>query len=257
MNLSNKQIDDLCKWLIRKSPAYLDRYKDIMEVMYSTGCRVSEAVTRSSWTFTSATTWTVKPNKESWERSFLVSSLPQIWKGHFEDISDIIHQVNYRKFQYQINLMLRAYQLATGAKSINSHIFRHNYIRGLKDAGLTTPQIQQQIGHKSLTSTQGYLNAIITANSLPPDLVEYPNCPKVTVRHEGNLVIFKSLTSTYSDQWTITHWTSPTTKVFEFGSNSSGHESAFYDYQYPRIGFSVRPTKNGILEFCPIKWWPE
>ncbi len=179
MIISNSQVDNLCKWIINNCPDYLDRYKEIMKVMYSTGCRVSEAVVRSAWTFTSADTWTLKPNKESWERSFLVSSLPQDWATHFQDITDIIHQINYRKFQYQVNAMTRQFELKTGDKSINSHLFRHNYIRGLRDAGLTDSQAQQQIGHKSISSTQAYLAAVITADHLPVFQTQNENCPTV------------------------------------------------------------------------------
>jgi hypothetical protein len=157
-----------------------------MQVMYSTGCRVSEAVLRSSWTFTSADTWTLKPNKESWERAFQVSSLPQNWVTHFQQVTDIIHQVNYRKFQYQVNLMTRQLELRSGAKSINSHLFRHNYLRTLSNSGLTDQQVQQQIGHKSLSSTQGYLTAVITAETLPPFNSYNEFCPIVSYAASGS-----------------------------------------------------------------------
>ncbi len=251
MVLNNSTVDNLCEWLIANCPAYLDRYKEIMEVMYSTGCRVSEAVLRSSWTFTSATTWTLKPNKESWERPFQVSALPQDWKTHFEDVTDIIHQINYRKFQYQINLMTRQFELRSGEKSINSHIFRHNYIRTLSDSGLTPEQVQQQIGHKSLSSTQGYLNAVITSVTLPEFPEPAEKCPLFQILRSGQNITFNYTSNVGATQNHVFVYNSTTNYSFDYLS-SPGNGTATFTGNAPNFcKMKVNPIVNGIEMNCP------
>lgn len=254
MTLTNDQVDNVCNWLINTCPAYIERYKEIMQVMYSTGCRVSEAVQRSSWTFTSETTWTLKPNKESWERSFAVTSLPENWRTNFAVVSDIIHEINYRKFQYQVNNMTRQFELRSGEKSINSHIFRHNYIRTLSDSGLTPAQVQQQIGHKSLSSTQGYLNAVITAVTLPSFIPPEPTCPLITVEIIGNIVRFTISHVEGPANWKLRFWTYPSNNYQTFDRSQSEGISEFNSFNGIIWGVSMSPVVNNVEHSCAIKW---
>jgi hypothetical protein len=252
MILSNTEVDNVCEWIINNCPAYIERYKEIMQVMYSTGCRVSEAVLRSSWTFTSTETWTLKPNKESWERAFEVSSLPQNWVTHFQDVTDVIHLVNYRKFQYQINNMTRQFELKSGVKSINSHIFRHNYIRTLSDSGLTPTQVQQQIGHKSLSSTQGYLNAVVTAQTLPPFNTYNEFCPIVYNTPSGSGITWRvgSIQEGMSVKkiMNIPSWNYHYEQTDSYGGTS--HDIGNFGQVYSN--FQANIIINGVEQICKL-----
>lgn len=157
-----------CDYAIDHVPAYIDRYKDVFDIMNVTGCRISEALTRSLWTFNNANTWSLQPNKESNTRVFSTNILPEPWKSRFENPDDDLHKVNYRKIQYYLTTSLGQFGLRINEKHLLAHIYRHNYAKALHYLGYTDTEIMSEMGHKAITSTQYYINSLIYANTASP-----------------------------------------------------------------------------------------
>jgi hypothetical protein len=199
MQVNYPDTQKFCDLAIDSVPIYINRYADVFDVMNVTGCRVSEALDKSLWTFQSSSVWALKPNKESNTRLFSVNILPEPWKTYFADPDDDIHKINYRKVQYFLTTLFRPYGLKINEKYLLAHIYRHNYAKALQAQGHTVEDIAANLGHKSLTSTNYYLNSIITASKIPNTTIMRTN---VAQRSNYPLATASSMfNQTYAPFW--------------------------------------------------------
>lgn len=60
--------------------------------------------------------------------------------------------------QFNVNELLKKYLTLAGLPPINIHSFRHTFATLMSDEGTPITIIQQLLGHKSIESTEGYIN---------------------------------------------------------------------------------------------------
>jgi len=146
------------------------RDKTILEVLFSTGMRVAEAVSLNRddvWDDSNELAVRGKGNKV--RVVFLSSSARQaaaIYVKKRDDIDPALfirHGPNsadasdLRLTPRSVQRMIKRYAAAAGlTKNITPHTLRHSYATDLLANGADVRQVQQLLGHSSITTTQAY-----------------------------------------------------------------------------------------------------
>ncbi|MBN8555227.1 MAG: tyrosine-type recombinase/integrase [Deltaproteobacteria bacterium] len=136
---------------------------DLLEFLYDTGCRISEAC-QVLWKDIDSKNSTVKIKGKG--RKFRVVPLapillkkilkrPENGDFVFPSLRDANKPMNPRV----VRRLLKSYsQKIKLRKHIHPHLFRHSVATHLLDEGADLRFIQELLGHKSLTTTQKYLS---------------------------------------------------------------------------------------------------
>ena len=142
------------------------RERAILEVLYSTGVRVSELIAIKMediyWDLNAILIETAKNNRQ---RFVLFNNECSIWLQNYlagrKDTSPYLFVTHhYKKFTRQgVNKLLRL--VANKAKlteRIYPHLFRHTFATKLADKGASLPVISDLMGHVNPKSTQSYIH---------------------------------------------------------------------------------------------------
>ena len=167
--MTQAEIDSICSQPSEKPILWASRDKAIFELLYSTGCRVSEVsnlnVTDLSPDRTSAMV-TGKGNKD--RRVFLEEDSKKALeeylierKMRFPNVKDsdslFLNQRGTRLTRRGIALIIARY---SGVEGTNyhafPHMFRHTFATAMLSSGADVRIIQQMLGHESISTTQRY-----------------------------------------------------------------------------------------------------
>lgn len=172
-----KEIRKLLKYLyqIKNEYKYLDRYsykaliRDIVviEILFSTGIRVSELCNLKKNNI-NLQTGIIKINgKGSKERIIhLCDSEVKKQIKYYVDLFEIylnkseyffINRLDKQLSEQSVRLMIHKYQKLSGlSKYITPHMFRHSFATLLLEEGVDIRYIQHMLGHSSISTTQIY-----------------------------------------------------------------------------------------------------
>ena len=146
------------------------RNKAILEVMYSSGLRVSEVINlRNSWLFLDVgfLRITGKGNKErlvpvgSDASKYLKLYWDQtrIHQKIAKDSEDVVFLNRFGKPLSRVMIFMIIKDLAKKAgitKNISPHTFRHSFATHLVEGGASLRAVQEMLGHESITTTEIY-----------------------------------------------------------------------------------------------------
>ena len=129
----------------------------IFRIMQLTGCRLSESLEKKLWNIKNNNTITLQTAKNNSKRIFynnncnnldeLVTLINNHYNLYFEESNGLKIAQNY----------IGRHNLYHANKKITTSLFRHLYIKDLKEKGLSDFDIQEEMGHKELASTQNYI----------------------------------------------------------------------------------------------------
>ncbi len=85
-------------------------------------------------------------------------------KEHVTEVlnNNQITYFNYKSLQREIKKLMPYRNIQSGNKAIGAHIFRHNYIKQLREKGYTETQIKDDLGYINCDTVKHYLDSSIT-----------------------------------------------------------------------------------------------
>lgn len=141
----------------QKSPSIRARDKALLEVLFSTGLRVSEIASLKRDQVNLGTGEFAVRGKGDKVRVVFLSELAKEWLKKYLDSR---HDDNQRIFPIttrQIQRIVNKYARAAGiVKDVHPHTIRHSYATDLLQSGSDLRSVQALLGHSSITTTQIY-----------------------------------------------------------------------------------------------------
>ncbi len=182
--LSYEEIEEVIAAIDRSRPDG-ERNKALLEVMYSCGLRVSEAVNlRYSWLYLDVDFIKVLgkgdkqrlvPIGESAKKQIILysdTSRKQIKiKEGYEDFVFLNRNGKNLSRVYVFTLIKELAAKAGIAKSVSPHTFRHSFATHLVEGGADLRAVQEMLGHESITTTEIYTH--LDKNFLKKTLQDY------------------------------------------------------------------------------------
>ncbi|MEG2727207.1 MAG: tyrosine-type recombinase/integrase, partial [Bacilli bacterium] len=165
-------VDEVNKLLdIKLISKYDYRNKALLELIYATGLRVSEAVNLmiSDIDFTNDIVHTISKGRK--ERIIPISSISSYYlKIYIENYRALLIKKNDNNYIFLnnrgvvltrngFNLILKDIVLKQGITSyITPHTLRHSFATHLIEAGADVRSVQELLGHENVTTTEIYLH---------------------------------------------------------------------------------------------------
>lgn len=160
--ISNVDLENVMYDVISDINLYSHEIKIAAKMQYLTGCRANDVLEADRWILLMDGNLQLQPQKGNNIRTFEPLDVDNdfydyIVEGHF-----LLDGLNYRKYNYYIELAMHKYAFKVFSKSITSHLFRHNYAKKLHDTGMSDVDIQNKLGERRLSSAVGYIYSPIT-----------------------------------------------------------------------------------------------
>ncbi len=176
--LSESEISLLLNSIYMNSPLNI-RDKAIMEVLYSTGIRISECINlQISDILEEEGLIRITQGKGKKDRIipigetalkflkyYILEARPQLMRDEAESDNKIFLNYTGRKFAFSGNMnpILRKHFKNAGIKKkISCHAFRHTCATHMLKGKASIRHVQEQLGHKNLNTTQKYLRMDVT-----------------------------------------------------------------------------------------------
>lgn len=172
--MTSNEIDDICAFPDKKGLLWAKRDKAIFEMLYSSGCRVSELAAICFEDMASGYKGAIVKGKGSKERhvffgqdavnafnEYLVERyerFPDSRKGESGYVSRIfLNQKGEPLSSQGIWYIVTKYSGVAGLnKRVTPHAFRHTFATQMLEAGADIRMVQEMLGHSSISTTQRY-----------------------------------------------------------------------------------------------------
>ena len=130
--------------------------KAIIELLYNSGCRISEILSIKSNSITRSGQIFIKGSKKSSDRVIQSVLFRRFWIDNKLSIQNLLS--NYNRFYFYRLFKNNGLAISFESKKNKSvtHSFRHLYINSLADSNISNLNIQSAIGHKSIKSQEFY-----------------------------------------------------------------------------------------------------
>ena len=170
--LTHLDIEKVCNYIKNTMPAYYTAQRICTQVMYQTGCRAKESFKLELWERFSTDTIILHPQKGNDARFFLANDVPAQFVFLIDNNQAYFEGFTYRKLEYAINLLIKNFGIHIDSKDSVCHLFRHNYVKKLIDAGQDASQIKTALGERTMKATESYLNSQVTARQWIPNFFD-------------------------------------------------------------------------------------
>ena len=159
--LSNEALHDLMQGFIAYANNIYNVYGYFAQSLFSTGLRFSELKNNHLWVPGSEDNFLVPTLKGGLVRNIKFTELPDF------AVSDVLggNYIFNKVSNATICRFFLAYSpygfIRIGTNTSAMHLYRHNKIKQLHDAGMSVSDISVYIGEKSDLNTIGYINSFI------------------------------------------------------------------------------------------------
>ncbi len=168
--MTQSEIDDLCLLPEKKPLLWETRDKAIMEMLYSSGCRVSEPAGLRLMDFNSERTSAIVVGKGKKDRyvffeedartalfAYLLEKKSKFPNVCNEDDILFVNQHGNPLTTEGIRYIISRYSGVEGSnKHMSPHAFRHTFATVMLTNGADIRMVQEMLGHSSLSTTQRY-----------------------------------------------------------------------------------------------------
>ncbi len=177
--MSQTEIDAVCSQPEKKELLWASRDKAIFEMMYSSGCRVSEMASLEFQDFTSDFRSAVVTGKGKKDRRvYFGQDARDALSAYLKERNERFPQAGHRcacevrkVFLSQKGTALSAHGIwyivsrYTGIEGTGSHVsphaFRHTFATGMLNSGADIRIVQELLGHSSISTTQRYTHVTL------------------------------------------------------------------------------------------------
>lgn len=160
--LDDAQITSACLHVITRATEYQPLQAIAFSTLFATGCREGEVVQLWRWSLSNVGIYTLITEKGNAVRTFEASDLPIDFRSWIANRPTGIAPTSVDRLRSSFRQLVSYPNLTSGHKGISTHLFRYNYIRALKAAGATTPEIKAAMGLSSTTVINGYLENVVS-----------------------------------------------------------------------------------------------
>ena len=170
--LTAPEIDKLCSLPVTNELLWETRDKALFEVLYSTGCRVSEVVSLKISDLQGGNSYAIVRGKGNKERKvFFEIQAREALKVYFEDRKKRFSSEGIQDNSPYVFVNQKGGSLSTGgvryilsrysgAEGLNHHVsphaLRHTFATAMLGNGADVRAVQEMLGHSSISTTQRY-----------------------------------------------------------------------------------------------------
>ncbi len=182
--VSPQQMDRLLELPLRDKPTPEGmRDKAMLELLYATGMRVSELVTLDRGDLdladldkpvvncagrgTRKRSLPLRVSAVTSLKDYLAVAWPQLIRGNFKTEALFLNHRGKRLTRQGFWLILKSYAEKLGLDNLTPHTLRHSFAAHMLKDGADLREVQELLGHASLSTTQIYMH-ISSDGSAPP-----------------------------------------------------------------------------------------
>lgn len=156
MVLSNAEIDKLCIEIVSNafSKSLVSRF--FFELLYMTGLRYNDVGLSFLCSHDEEFIY-IFPSKRNNLRKIEISSIPVAFFDFCKGYDTPIYRIHYQTLIRNFTQCNPYTSLSIGSKEVVLHLFRHNYMKKLFDAGKSIAEIAVITGEKHVSSASNYV----------------------------------------------------------------------------------------------------
>lgn len=164
ITLNYEELDRGCLEVLEGSKFYSDFITDAHIVLYETGCRPIELWNAERWRFTEDRILVLKPAKGNNERKIRSRRLPRSFVDYVNREPSKFNLATYYKCANLFHHLWPYPQCFIKSKQVDQYVFRHRYVKGLANSGMSNDEIQQAMGWKNENLVAQYVKSKIYYN---------------------------------------------------------------------------------------------
>lgn len=170
--LLNAQLKEVCKYLSGQPfntfqgfyppPCTFDtKQKEFNLILYNTGLRYIELFEINRWARIDIDYFQVVTAKNSNQRTFHRDELTKTFCTAVEYYPEYWWTCRFDSLSFYYQKHIGNYEIKTGQKYLNTHLFRHNKVKQMTLQGFTISQISTYLGEVSDDNTIKYRDSVI------------------------------------------------------------------------------------------------
>jgi len=142
-------------------PNYSYRIFDYFTNLYNLGVRPAELYHLNQWSRGVGPEIILVPSKNNYNRYFNVAQLTPLLVDAIDNGGNPYYGVLYGKALYFFEKWYAYEPVFVGARSIDLYLFRHHYIKKLRNDGMGIPEITLRMGWVNPLMAENYIDSVI------------------------------------------------------------------------------------------------
>lgn len=161
MILNNEQLDNECHAILEnlKSRGFAI-YSPIFKLLYLHGFRANELQYYEFWELQPDNFVRFPTSKKGTDRLILLDTLPTTIQDYMLTGQKNFYLTKYSTLDWYFK-QASNYRFTVKSKNITTHLFRHNVMRKMHQAGYSRQAIQQKFGLLRIETVDNYINSTI------------------------------------------------------------------------------------------------
>jgi hypothetical protein len=159
--LSYADLDSICVTVKAGNPLYTPAAAEWCTDLYYTGCRPSEILDRSLWSYLGGTDYRLQPLKSNNPRFFQASDLTGGLKRFIAGDSNYYSTARYARLKSVFRTTTPSIQVYRDTKPMDLYLFRYRFVKYQRLIGQTDAQIQVTMGWTNLAMVEEYAGAVL------------------------------------------------------------------------------------------------
>lgn len=159
--INDEELNQICKSILQKAINQKSFFIPHIFFMYYFGVRLGETIFKNITHIDENNNLHILPQKKNNERIIKINSsdvAPMLEQLQMKETNP---QHNYKALQRELTKLNPQRNIYNGHKNINSHLFRHNYIRRQLKLGNAIEEINNKLGYTNQSIENTYLKGII------------------------------------------------------------------------------------------------
>jgi len=159
--LSFADLDAICVAVKAGNPFYVPASAEWCTDLYYTGCRPTEILDRTLWTYLGGTDYQLQPLKGNNPRYFDGSILTGGLKRFITTGTGYYNTATYSRLQSIFRTTTPSAQVFRDTKQMDLYLFRYRFVKYQRLIGQTDAQIQTTMGWTNLAMVAEYADAVL------------------------------------------------------------------------------------------------